>query len=309
MFVVGGEALFDVFAGAPSADGLVLEARTGGSPFNVAIGLARLGQASAFFGAISRDAFGNRLMSALADEGVDTGAVRRTDAPTTLSVVGLDDRGVPTYFFHGDHGADRDLPVAALASIPAQARVFHFGSYSLLVEPVASTLRALVESQCKRSLVAYDPNVRLNVEPQLDRWREVVAWMAAHTHVLKASEEDLALLFPGVDLQTLAGKWLDQGAALIVVTRGGEGAVAWTRNARVERPAKKVVVVDTVGAGDTFQAAMLAWLSEHDRLHPRAPAALEAGDLAALLDFAVAAAAITCSRRGAQLPRRSELPS
>ncbi len=197
MFVVSGEALFDVFAGEPSASGLALDGRMGGSPFNVAVGLARLGQPAAFFGAVSRDAFGNRLLARLVEENVHAESVRRTDAPTTLSIVGLDERGVPSYTFHGGHGADRDLPVSSLAAIPAQARAFHFGSYSMLVEPAASTLRALAESQRDRRLVAYDPNVRLNVEPSPDRWREILAWMTTRTHVLKVSEEDLGLALSG----------------------------------------------------------------------------------------------------------------
>ena len=307
MFVVSGEALFDVFAGESSVTGLALEGRIGGSPFNVAVGLARLGQPAAFFGAVSRDVFGNRLLAKLVEEKVHTQSVRRTDAPTTLSIVGLDERGVPSYTFHGEHGADRDLPVSSLAAIPAQARVFHFGSYSMLVEPAASTLRELVESQHKRRLVAYDPNVRLNVEPSLDRWREILAWMATRTHVLKVSEEDLGLLYPGSTPDALASAWLKNGVALVVVTRGGEGAVAWTAKHRVSRPSRKIAVVDTVGAGDSFHAALLTWLAEHDRLDPADPASLSESDLASMLDFASLAAAITCSRQGAQLPRRSEL--
>ncbi len=307
MFIASGEALFDVFAGTPTASGLALEGRIGGSPFNVAIGLARLAQRSAFFGAISRDVFGDRLVAELRDEGVRTDCIRRTGAPTTLSIVGVDEHGMPSYTFHGERGADRDLPPTAIDLLPRDAAAFHFGSYSMLVEPIASTLRKLVESRHERHLVAYDPNVRLNVEPSLDRWRETVAWMARRTHVLKVSEEDIGLLFPGRDLDGLATDWLADGVALVVVTRGGEGAVAWTSKCRVARPGKKVEVVDTVGAGDSFHAALLTWLAERNSLAPAAPATLNAIQLASLLDFASHAAAITCSRRGAQLPRRAEL--
>ena len=307
MIVVSGEALFDVFAGNPTDNGLALEGRIGGSPLNVAIGLARLGQPAGFFGTLSRDAFGRRLLDELRSEGVRTDAIRHSDAPTTLSIVGLDEHGVPSYTFHGEHGADRDLTFAALDTIPSDAAAFHFGSYSMLVEPVATTLRKLAEKEHKRRLIAYDPNVRLNVEPSLERWRAVLDWMVPRTHVLKVSEEDLGLLYPGTELQTLASRWRAGGVALVVITRGSTGAVAWTAGAHVARPGRQIKLVDTVGAGDSFHAALLTWLAEHDSLAPATPAALKVPQLESMLDFASLAAAITCSRQGAQLPRRADL--
>ncbi len=309
MIVVSGEALFDVFVGESTNDGLALEGRIGGSPFNVAVGLARLEQPSAFFGALSHDAFGRRLFDKLRGEGVRTELIQQTAAPTTLSIVDLDARGVPSYTFHGEHGADRELALTALAAIPPDARAFHFGSYSMLVEPIGATLRKLAEVEHERHLVAYDPNVRLNVEPSLPKWRDLLDWMASRTHLLKVSEEDLGLLYPGTEIKALASRWLAVGVALVVVTRGSEGAVAWTKNSNVARPGHKIKLVDTVGAGDSFHAALLTWLAEHSRLDPAAIAASTQAQLESMLDFASAAAAITCSRRGAQLPRRAELGS
>ena len=307
MFVVCGEALVDVFASTGPDAGLTLDGRVGGSPFNVAIGLARLEQPVGYFGTLSRDIFGQRLHQVLRNEGVRTDGTQRSDAPTTLSVVGLDERGVPSYTFHGERGADRDLPQTALDAVPADARAFHFGSYSMLVEPVATTLRALTEREHRRRLIAYDPNVRLNVEASLERWREVLEWMAARAHLLKVSEEDLGLLYPGVALQTLVDRWLADGVVLTVITRGNAGAAAWTAKAQAIRPVRPVKVVDTVGAGDSFHAAMLAWLAEHGALDSAGLASLTAPALESMLDFASLAAAITCSRQGAQLPRRAEL--
>jgi fructokinase len=178
----------------------------------------------------------------------------------------------------------------------------------MVVEPVASTLRALVEREHPRSVVAYDPNVRLNVEPDLARWSEVLDWMLARTHVIKISEEDLALLRPGVALADIAAAWLARGASLVVVTRGGGGAMGWTARCHVAAPAVACTVVDTVGAGDSFQAALLAWFAENDTLSPAAISGLHPQALAAALGFAARAAAITCSRRGADLPRRADMP-
>jgi fructokinase len=307
MFVVCGEALFDVFANGATSTGLALDARVGGSPFNVAVGLARMGQPVAFFGGVSTGFAGERLMQALVQEGVDTRAAARIDAPATLSLVGLNEQGVPSYAFYGDRCADRLVSPSALQAVPAAA-CFQFGSYAMVVEPVAGTQRALVEREHHRSLIAYDPNVRLNVEPDVARWREVLAWMLPRTHLLKISDEDLALLHPGARADDLAAAWLAQGVEVAVVTRGGEGASAWTAQGRIDVPSAPCALVDTVGAGDTFQAAMLTWLAEAGALSAQALRELALPLLRSALQFASQAAAITCSRRGADLPRRQELP-
>jgi len=308
MFVVCGEALMDVFANGDTATGLALDARVGGSPCNVAMGLARLGQPVTFFGGVSRGFLGQRLLRSLRDEGIGTDTVVELDAPTTLSLVGLDAQGVPSYSFYGEHGADRQLPRSALPRAPEAASAYQFGSYTLVVEPVAGTLRALVEREHRRSLIACDPNIRLDVAPDLGVWRDVLQWMLPRTHLLKVSDEDLALLHPGADAAELARQWLLHGVSLVVLTRGARGATAWTARHRVDAAAAPVQVIDTVGAGDTFQAALLAWLAERGAMSASAVAGLDVQAIAGGLRFANQAAGITCSRRGADLPRRNELP-
>ena len=179
----------------------------------------------------------------------------------------------------------------------------------MVVEPVATAQRALVDREWQRSVVAYDPNIRLNVEPDIQRWRDTLQWMLPRTALLKVSDEDLGLLYPGVAADDLAHQWLAAGVALVVVTRGGEGASAWTLQHQVQTPPVPVAVVDTVGAGDTFQAALLTALAERGHLTRDALPLLSADELAAVMAFATQAAAITCSRRGADLPRRQELPA
>jgi fructokinase len=306
--VVCGEALMDVFDAGATARGQSLDARIGGSPLNVAIGLARLGRRVAFAGAIGRGFLGERLLAALHAEGVDTTAVARVAAPTTLGLVGLDAQGVADYAFYGAGAADRQFRPEHLVAVPEGACAYQFGSYTMLVSPVAQTLRRLVEREHRRSAIAYDVNVRLNVEPDLAIWRDTVAWMARHTTLLKLSDEDCRLLYPGQDPTALAAGWLHDGVALVVLTRGAEGATAWGRTAgEVGVAPVATTLVDTVGAGDTFQAATLAALAEHQWLSRAALAGLDAAPLAAVLNFAARAAAVTCSRRGADLPRRAEL--
>ena len=309
MFVVCGEALMDVFAAGDTPTGTTLDARVGGSPFNVAVGLARLAQPVAFFSAISSGFLGERLMQALRSEGVDCATVTRPDAPTTLGLVGLDAQGVPSYSFYGDNCADRQLTAEALDLLPSRISALQVGSYATVVPPIASTLRTLVERERKRTPVCYDPNVRLNVEPSLAPWREMLQWMLPRTHLLKISEEDLHLLRPGMAPAQFAGEALAAGVGLVVVTRGAQGAAAWTRQGEATVPAQPMTVVDTVGAGDTFQAALLTWLAEQGGLAIEKISGLSSAQLNQALGFAVAAAAITCSRRGADLPRRGELPA
>jgi len=221
MIVVSGEALMDVFAAGDTPTGVRLDARIGGSPLNVALGLARLGQPVAFFGALSSGFLGDRLFAALQTEGVVTDCTLRNAGPATLGLVGVDARGVPSYAFYGERAADRQVPLAALERVPQRAAAYHFGSYAMVVEPVAGTQRALVEREHRRSVIAYDPNVRLNVEPDLQRWRDTLAWMLPRTHLLKVSDEDLALLFPHTD----ARSWFAGNPELIHSTAFRNGSL------------------------------------------------------------------------------------
>jgi len=306
MFVVCGEALMDVFDGGQTATGNTLNAVVGGSPFNVAVGLSRLNQQAALLASVSTDFLGERLIKALKQEGVVLDTVVRTPAPTTLGLVGLDSHGVPAYSFIGT--SDRQVTRDALQKIPAAARVFHFGSYAMVVDPIAATLRELVQARTGDALISYDPNIRLNIEPNIGRWREILGWMVPRTHLLKVSDEDLSHLYPGAAPESLAAGWLQQGVGMVVVTRGARGAIAFTAKSSAEAASPPITVVDTVGAGDTLQAALLTWLAEHDSLRPAAIAALSSEPMKKALVFATQAAAITCSRRGADLPRRAELP-
>lgn len=307
MFVVCGEALFDVFAVADTPTGMSMDARVGGSPFNVAVGLARLAQPVCFLTQVGTGFLGERLMRTLREEGVNTATVQRSEAPTTLSLIGLDAKGVPSYSFYGEGCADRRLTPDALATLPDGVKAINFGSYATVVGPTAVTQRMLVERESRRTLIAYDPNIRLNVEPDLEVWRDQIDWMLPHTQLLKVSEEDLQLVVPGTTPKEFAAKALAAGVKLVVVTRGGEGAIGWTAQHEVSVPPIPVKVIDTVGAGDTFQCALLTWLAEHDALSGAALAALSAQQLRDALGFAARAAAITCSRRGADMPRRAEL--
>ncbi|MGD1878723.1 MAG: carbohydrate kinase [Kiloniellaceae bacterium] len=312
MFLICGEALYDVFPVAETQSGFTLDARIGGSPFNVAVGLSRLGRRVAFFTGLSSDPLGRRLEKALADEGVETGYLVRKQNPTTLAVVGLTPTGVPHYTFYGHEAADRVVTAADLPELPApDARNgvsgLHFGSYSLVVGQTADALQALARRHAAKLLISLDPNVRLSVEPDVAVWRRRVEALSEIADIVKVSDEDLDLLFPGDAIDSAIERWHSRGVQLVVVTRGAEGAVASLRGEAFEAPGRKVATVDTVGAGDTFQAALLCGLEELGKAAKPDLSALDLADCRRLVDFAIAAAAVTCSRRGADLPRRGEV--
>ncbi|MEM9012768.1 MAG: carbohydrate kinase [Pseudomonadota bacterium] len=306
MFLVCGEALWDLFA-AEGPGGLSFDARIGGSPFNVAMGLARLGERVGLLTGLSTDPLGRRLYAALAREGVAADYLLERAEPTTLSLVDLSADGVPAYAFYGEGAADRALTEADLPTLGPEVWGLHVGSYSLVVEPVGESLLHLAASQGAGRLVTLDPNVRPTVEPDLGLWRHRVAAFVQHADLVKVSAEDLALLAPGCAPEEVAADWLSAGPTLVVVTDGEAGATAYGGAGTVAAPAERVKVVDTVGAGDAFMAALIAGLARA-KLTDRAALSSGAAALPALLAAASTAAALTCTRRGADLPRRGEVP-
>ncbi|MEQ8357118.1 MAG: carbohydrate kinase [Kiloniellaceae bacterium] len=308
MFLICGEALYDVFPSSETAEGFNLDARIGGSPFNVAVGLSRFGRKSALFTGLSSDPLGRRLERALTAEGVETRYLVKKQNPTTLAVVGLTPAGVPHYTFYGHDAADRAVTVDDLPDLPAEVTGLHFGSYSLVVGETADAFLALAQRHGSDHIVSLDPNVRLNVEPDVTVWRRRVEAFSEIADLVKVSDEDLEMLFPGDGIESAVTRWHSRGVQLVVITRGAQGALASLRGEVFEVPGRKVETVDTVGAGDTFQAALLCGLEELGQATKTGLAGLGLNDCRRLVEFAIAAASVTCSRRGADLPRRGEVP-
>lgn len=306
MFLVCGDALFDMFLEREDGPGAATyAARAGGSPFNVAIGLARLGVPAAMLTGLSRDMLGQRLGKVLAAEGVSAKYVIPTDRPTTISLVGLDAEGVPAYQFYDS--SDTGVRPEDLPAVGPEIIGLHFGSYSLAAAPVGDAMAVLAQANRGR-FISVDPNVRPTVVPDMEIWRQRLSVLFPLADLVKISAEDLELLWPGKRPEAFAADTIAQGVGLVVVTDGGEAAHAFTASGLTARAVPpRVKVVDTVGAGDTFQAALIARLMR-DPGGPKAGMdALDAKGLETLVDYAARAAAITCSRRGADLPRASEL--
>jgi fructokinase len=312
MYVVCGEALFDFFSDNDAsgvAANVNFKAIAGGSPFNVAVGLRRLGVDVALFAGLSTDYLGRRLLQVLQDEGVRTDHLVDFAAPTTLAMVAVGANGSPHYSFRGEGCADRQLQPEHLPALGPDVRGLHFGSFALVVQPIADTLLALVRRESGKRLISLDPNVRLNPEPDIQVWRSRMASLVEHADLIKVSEEDLELLYPGQNPARVIQGWMQHRCQLVFLTRGSEGATVFSRaHGSWSVPACAVTIADTVGAGDTFQAALITWLTEQQLDSVEGLQALNREQIEAMVRFAVQAAALTCSKIGPDLPYRRQLP-
>ena len=304
MIVVAGEALIDL---APR-DGL-LAPLPGGSPYNVAVGLGRLGVATGFLGPLSDDGFGRRLAAGLAAEEVGLDLAPRTAAPTTLAVVHLDDEGRASYGFYLEATSAAGLAEDQLPSLPSGSALHvSLGAVTLDTVPAGAALAQLIAASHERCTVSLDPNVRPAVIADVAAYAARLEPVVAHTDLVKVSDEDLAVLYAERDPVDIARAWAATGPALVVVTRGPDGALAVdARGERARVDGEVVEVVDTVGAGDAFTAGLLAWLHDRGRLERGALDRLEDDEVAAALRHAAHVAALTCTRAGADPPRAGEL--
>ncbi|MCX4713566.1 carbohydrate kinase [Streptomyces fimicarius] len=296
--LVIGECVADIVRLPGEAD----RVHPGGSPANVAYGLARLGHDTTLLTQLGQDGYGRLVRDHLTAAGVE---VRTDDAtgPTPSAAVALDGQGHATYTFD----VDWTLGPVALDRAPLHV---HTGSIAAVVEPGAATVLAAVESLRAGATVSYDPNVRPELMGERAHAVARVERCVALSDVVKASDEDLRWLYPGEEVERVAQRWLAAGPALVLVTWGGAGAFALFDGGRAAVEALPVTVADTVGAGDAFMSGTLHALAAHGLLGPDARERLRAVDrdtVADVLRHAVASAAVTVSRAGANPPGPDEL--
>jgi fructokinase len=299
MITVVGEALVDLVIPAAGA----VEAKLGGAPFNTARTCGRLGAPVRFVGAIGRDRFGERLAEQLRSDGVDTSVVERVDAPTTLAAAELDVDGAATYRFYIE-GTSAPL----LQSIPDGAgdEVVFTGGLGLVLEPMASVVRQALGHRVDGRMLMVDVNCRPLVIPDRQTYVKRVHELIAGATIVKVSDEDLDYLAPGIDPIVAARGLLRAGPSSVLLTRGGDGVLVLSAADESTVLAERVVVVDTIGAGDAFGGGFLSWW------HAAGFGVAEAADHAAVEQAVRAAnqvAAVVVTRRGAEPPMRSDLPA
>jgi fructokinase len=301
VIVVCGEALIDMIS---NGDG-TQRAAPGGGPFNTARALARLRVPTAFLGRLSEDVFGRQLAAALIADGVSLELASVGPESTTIAVADVDSDGFAEYQFlvQGTSAPNLTREMVPEKFSPG-VNAIHVGTLGLVLEPMASTLVDLIDREHGERVVMLDPNIRVGLVPEAE-YRERLYTAIAQSTIVKASKSDLAWLYPALDYEQAADEILALGVRLVVVTLGADGAFGAHGESRMQVAAPHVEVLDTIGAGDAFGAALLAWLHDHGAI--RQDLHLEPGELETALDFACLAGALTCSRAGAEPPWKSEM--
>ena len=310
MFVVGGESLIDLVSEPRGADGIIrMRAHQGGSPYNCAIALSKLGNRTGFLCPISRDGFGGYLLEPLAAAGGEPLLSERAIDPTTLAVVTLDAAGKAQYEFY--RGAERALTAEkGIAALPDDLEVLQFGGFGPIEPSDAATWLEVVRAATGRgATISIDPNVRPSLINDPDGYRERLSRFLDLAHIVKVSEEDLAWLDPRTSIEDQAARLLDRAnCELVVVTLGENGSRALTRSGLAEANIYSPPVFgDTVGAGDSLMAGILTYLADHKVLAPGRIGRLDDVMLAGMLGFGAVVAGLNCAHKGCVPPTRAEV--
>jgi fructokinase len=310
MFVVGGESLIDLVSEPRGEDGIIhMHAHQGGSPYNCAFALARLGNDTGYLCPISKDGFGSYLLEPIEAAGVQPLLKERVAAPTTLAVVTLDAEGKALYEFY--RGADRAFNTAGMVSaLPAKIDVFQFGGFGPIEpEDAAVWIEVAKTALAKGAVITIDPNVRPSLISDFEGYKQRLGAFLDLAHLIKVSEEDLAALDGGKTIeQHVAGLLARPNCELVVVTFGEKGSRAFTRTGEAQAGIYPPAVFgDTVGAGDTLMAGIITTLAERGDLVPGGLSALGEEELGAVLRFGAIAAGLNCEHVGCNPPTRAEV--
>ena len=310
MLLCCGEALIDMIP-SPTLDGKTgYVPHSGGAVFNTAIGLGRLGVSVGMVTGISSDMFGQQLSADLTASGVDTSLLITCNRPTTLAFVSLVN-GQASYAFFDENSAGRMLTPDDFPDLPEAVTALYFGGISLACEPSGEAYASFVETAAPDRVVMLDPNIRPDFITSPTAYRSRLDRMIARADIVKISDEDLEWIYPdAAPMDEKVARLRAGGPSVVVLTRGSEGAVGYFgAGGKVEVAVRKVKVVDTVGAGDTFNAGVLAKLSQLDLLSKSALTAISAEEIRDALENGAMVAAITVSRPGADSPWQSEMLS
>ncbi|MDX8437971.1 carbohydrate kinase family protein [Mesorhizobium australafricanum] len=306
MILCCGEALIDMLPRTTTEGEAAFAPYVGGAVFNSAIALGRLGAPAGFFSGLSSDLFGGQFREALGASKVSSTYAHTSPRPTTLAFVRLTN-GQATYTFYDENTAGRMLTVEDLPKLGTEIEAMLFGAISLISEPAGSAYEEFMRREHESRVMMLDPNIRPNFIPDKAKHLRRIREMMAMADIVKLSDEDLKWFDEAGSHEDVVRNWLDRGPKLIVVTHGSEGAVGYSKTHKVTVMPQKVKVVDTVGAGDTFNAGILASLHEQGLLTKAAIGSLPEDAIRKALELGAKAAAVTVSRAGANPPWRHEI--
>ncbi len=306
MIICCGEALIDMLPRETTLGEKAFAPYAGGAIFNTAIALGRLGLPAGFFTGLSDDMMGDILRETLQASHVDYSFCATSSRPTTIAFVKLVN-GHATYAFYDENTAGRMITTDDLPALGDDVEALHFGAISLIPNPCGETYEALLMREAGKRVISLDPNIRPGFIKDKAAHRARIERMAAKADILKFSDEDLEWFGLSGDHDALASHWLNHGAKLVVITKGAEGALGYSRDHKVAVASERVTVVDTVGAGDTFDAGILASLKMQGLLTKEKVAALSSDQIATALALGAKVAAVTVSRAGANPPFAHEI--
>ncbi len=317
MILCCGEALIDMVP-FHSNEGDAFRPLPGGSPYNSAVAVGRLGVPVTFLGRQSQDFFGDMLVNRLRENGVGTDLIVRSKEHSTLAFVKLEKGKEPQYVFYTEGTADRSFsPEDLPAKLPSEVRCILFGSISMTMEPIASTIESMILREAKRTdaqapVISFDPNIRpIMIHDRVAYGRRMEVWIS-HSTIVKISGADMEFVYPHLNRDEAFERILSMGPRMVITTLGSDGAMAVGKRDDGSRftataPVVDVTVADTIGAGDTFHAAFLSWLELHGKMSRSALSALTEGELHDALSFANKAASLVCSKHGAEPPTMAEM--
>lgn len=306
MILCCGEALIDMLPRQSTLGESAYAPYAGGAIFNTAIALGRLGIPTGFFTGLSDDMLGDVLRDTLTASNVDYSLCAVSSRPTTVAFVKLVN-GSATYAFYDENTAGRMITTDDLPALGDDIEALHFGAISLIPDPCGGTYEALLAREHGKRVISLDPNIRPGFIKDKQAHNDRIMRMAAQSDIIKFSDEDLEWFGMAGDHDALARRWLDIGPKLVLITKGADGAVGYTKAHKVEVPSEKVTVVDTIGAGDTFDAGVLASLRRDGLLTKASVADLDEGAIRNALTLAAKVAAVTVSRAGANPPWAREI--
>ena len=306
MIICCGEALIDMLPRQLADRTDVFLPVPGGAIFNTAIALGRLGEETGFMSGISTDMFGEQLIEALQGSKVDPSFCIRSDQPTTLAFVKLTG-GHATYSFFDENSAVRLISACDLPEVPDTIEAMHFGAISLIPEPCGTAFEALMRKNHEKTVISLDPNIRPGFITDATAHRERINRMIAMADIVKVSDEDIDWITDGGDSKATIDQWLADGVSLTLLTKGADGVTAFTASGEIHQPAEKVDVIDTVGAGDTFNAGLLAGLRSALILNKPTLKRADPASIQPALALASRVAAHVVGQAGANPPWRHEI--
>ena len=306
MIICCGEALIDMLSRNLADGSEAYLPVPGGALYNTAIALGRLGEDVGFFSGLSTDIFGQKLINHLEDSGVSTAYCVRSPNPTTMAFVTLTD-GIAQYSFLDENTAGRMLNAEAIPSLPKSVKALHFGAISLIPEPCGSTFEEFMSQTREDFVISLDPNIRPGFIADEPAYRERLRHMIGMSDIIKVSEEDLLWLEPGGRFEHIAQNWIEGGAMVVTLTRGSKGARSITASIDLEVAATPADVIDTVGAGDTFNAGFLSSLRASGVLSKQKLSTLDEDTLRSAVEYGARAAAYTVGQAGANPPWQKDL--